>query len=146
MKRLLSLAVVVLALVVLSGCGKKEEADDLQPITMESLGAISTSVPAATEIKVQSSGAVVEAVTQVKEALPLPPQGPYKPTATEIQTALKQAGFYSGSIDGKIGPKSKKAIEDFQNANGLKVDGKVGPKTWEALGKYLITALEPAKR
>lgn len=55
----------------------------------------------------------------------------------DIQMALKSAGFYSGAIDGKIGPKTKKAIEEFQKANGLKADGKVGPKTWAVLEKYL---------
>jgi peptidoglycan hydrolase-like protein with peptidoglycan-binding domain len=124
---------------VLSSCGKREEMDDLQPITMESLGAISSST--APEVKVpEVKPAVTEITTQVKEALPLPPQGPYKPTNIEIQTALKNAGFYSGSVDGKIGPKSKKAIEDFQSANGLKADGKVGPKTWEVLSRHLIAA------
>ena len=57
--------------------------------------------------------------------------------AQQIQTALKNAGFYSGKIDGKIGPGSKKAIEAFQTSKGLKADGKVGPKTWAALGSYL---------
>jgi peptidoglycan hydrolase-like protein with peptidoglycan-binding domain len=51
----------------------------------------------------------------------------------KIQTALKNAGFYTGAIDGKIGPASRRAIEAFQQQNGLKVDGKVGPKTWAAL-------------
>lgn len=55
----------------------------------------------------------------------------------QIQAALKAAGFYQGNVDGKIGPASKKAIEAFQTANGLKADGKVGPKTWAALEKYL---------
>src|SRR3989338_2779431 len=45
----------------------------------------------------------------------------------QIQTALKNAGFYAGKIDGKIGPGSMKAIEEFQQSKGLKVDGKVGP-------------------
>ena len=143
MKRLLSLVVVVLALAALSGCGKKQEAEELQPITMESLGTIGTSA-ATTEVKAQE--VKVPVAVQVKEVLPLPPQGPYKPTGVEIQTALKHAGFYSGKIDGKIGPKSKKAIDDFQSANGLKVDGKIGPKTWEVLCKHLITTAEPAKR
>jgi len=57
--------------------------------------------------------------------------------AKDIQTALKNAGFYAGSVDGKIGPKTKKAIEAFQAANGLKADGKVGPKTWAELEKFL---------
>lgn len=56
----------------------------------------------------------------------------------DIQKALKNAGFYVGTVDGKIGPKTKKAVMDFQKANGLKVDGKVGPKTWAALEKYLM--------
>ena len=55
----------------------------------------------------------------------------------QIQTALKNAGFYTGKIDGKIGPGSKRAIEAFQQSKGLKVDGKAGPKTWAALEPYL---------
>lgn len=57
-------------------------------------------------------------------------------TTTEIQQALKNAGFYSGTIDGKIGPKSRQAIESFQAANNLTVDGKVGSKTWAKLAPY----------
>lgn len=56
----------------------------------------------------------------------------------EIQTALKAANFYTGNIDGKMGPKTKKAIVEFQKAKGLKPDGKVGPRTWAELEKYLI--------
>ena len=55
----------------------------------------------------------------------------------EIQTALKNAGYYSGSIDGKIGKQTKKAIREFQSANGLKADGIVGPKTRDLLLQYL---------
>ena len=57
---------------------------------------------------------------------------------TPVQTALKNAGFYTGSIDGKIGPKTKTAIQEFQKAKGLKVDGKIGPKTWAEMEKYLL--------
>lgn len=57
--------------------------------------------------------------------------------AMDIQRALKNAGFYDGGIDGKIGPKTKTAIEAFQKAKGLVADGKVGPKTWAELSKYL---------
>jgi peptidoglycan hydrolase-like protein with peptidoglycan-binding domain len=55
----------------------------------------------------------------------------------QIQRALKSAGFYQGPIDGKIGPKTKKAIIKFQEANGFKADGVVGKKTSAALNKYL---------
>jgi peptidoglycan hydrolase-like protein with peptidoglycan-binding domain len=74
----------------------------------------------------------------------LPPVVPSKPTAGEIQTALKNAGYYTGLIDGKIGPLTKKAIEDFQRANNLQVDGKVGPKTWALLGSYLNAVPTPS--
>ena len=57
----------------------------------------------------------------------------------QIQTALKAAGLYNGSIDGKIGPATKRAIEQFQTQNNLKADGKVGPQTWAALEKYLAS-------
>ena len=55
----------------------------------------------------------------------------------EIQIALKNAGFYAGPIDGKIGPKTKEAIREFQKARGLKADGKIGTKTWAELQKHL---------
>ena len=147
MKRLLSFGLVVLVLVALSGCGKKQETEELQPITMESLNTVSTPAQVAPDLKApETKIATTSAVAPAKEVLPLPPQGPYKPTGIEIQTALKNAGFYTGNIDGKLGPKSKKAIEEFQKANGLKADGKVGPKTWEAMSKHSSVAIEPIKR
>jgi hypothetical protein len=135
MKRLLVFALAVFAFAALSGCSKHHEADELEPVTLESLG-VPAQPQAMTQDAVMPAVAVNEPAVS-KELMPLPPQGPYKPTDIEIQTALKNAGFYAGSIDGKIGPKSKKAIEDFQSANGLKVDGKVGPQTWSVLAKYL---------
>ncbi len=154
------LLVLVLALgAYLTGCGKKEPSLDetmQEPMSMEALSTMNaTETKSIPEVK---SGDVKSAqeqvITQASEPKlePLPPQGPYKPTGTEVQTALKNAGFYTGTIDGKIGPKTKKAIEEFQAANGLKADGKVGPKTWGLLGKHLIapeSAVEgqaPAKK
>jgi len=55
----------------------------------------------------------------------------------DIQLALKNAGFYNGSIDGKIGKNTKRAIREFQKTNGLKADGVVGPKTRDLLLQYL---------
>lgn len=54
----------------------------------------------------------------------------------ETQSALKNAGFYNGKIDGVKGKRTRKAIREFQKANGLKADGVVGAQTWELLGKY----------
>jgi murein L,D-transpeptidase YcbB/YkuD len=60
----------------------------------------------------------------------------------QIQEALKLTGYYQGDIDGKVGPLTRKAIHEFQEAKGLVVDGKVGPKTWAELEKVL-TAAQP---
>ncbi|MCP4649045.1 MAG: peptidoglycan-binding protein [PVC group bacterium] len=56
---------------------------------------------------------------------------------TDIQKALKGAGFNPGHIDGQMGPKTKKVIREFQRENNLTIDGVVGPKTWEKLKTYL---------
>ncbi len=57
--------------------------------------------------------------------------------AKQIQTALKKAGFYTGEIDGKLGPRTKKAIKAFQKSKGLTADGVVDAKTWKELNRYL---------
>lgn len=55
----------------------------------------------------------------------------------QIQTALKNAGYYQGMVDGKKGKKTRRAVREFQKANNLPVDGRVGKNTWEALKGYL---------
>ena len=55
----------------------------------------------------------------------------------QIQTALKNAGYYQGTVDGKLGKKTRRAVRAFQRANNLPVDGKVGKNTWEVLKVYL---------
>ncbi|MFA5090582.1 MAG: peptidoglycan-binding protein [Candidatus Omnitrophota bacterium] len=59
------------------------------------------------------------------------------PNGKEIQIALKNAGFYSGIVDGDIGPETKEAIKKFQEANKLNPDGVIGSRTWSLLIKYL---------
>jgi len=54
-----------------------------------------------------------------------------------VQTKLKRWGYYTGSVDGIYGPKTKAAVKYFQRKNGLAVDGIVGPKTAAALGMTL---------
>jgi murein L,D-transpeptidase YcbB/YkuD len=50
-------------------------------------------------------------------------------TTKEIQTALRNAGYYNGPIDGVLGNRSREAVRKFQSDNGLKVDGLVGTQT-----------------
>lgn len=64
------------------------------------------------------------------------------PRVKDIQTYLKNAGFYKGAVDGIKGRGTNRAIKEFQQANGLKVDGVVGSQTWEALSKYSSASAE----
>ena len=57
-----------------------------------------------------------------------------------VQTKLKRWGYYTGSVDGIYGPKTKAAVVLFQKKNGLSADGIVGVKTAAALGISLSTS------
>ena len=52
----------------------------------------------------------------------------------EIQTRLKNWGYYTGSVDGVYGAKTEEAVKYFQRKNGLKVDGIAGKQTLEKMG------------
>jgi hypothetical protein len=54
-----------------------------------------------------------------------------------IQTALRNAGFPLGLIDGKFGERTQNALKNFQKQNGLSVNGRVDKRTWELLRNYL---------
>lgn len=51
-----------------------------------------------------------------------------------IQTRLKNWGYYKGSVDGIYGTQTKNAVISFQKKNGLTADGIAGPKTLEKIG------------
>ena len=53
---------------------------------------------------------------------------------SEIQTRLKNWGYYSGAVDGLYGSRTEAAVRWFQQKNGLSVDGQVGNQTLAALG------------
>ncbi len=50
-----------------------------------------------------------------------------------LQTALKNLGYYKGSIDGQYYDQTYAAVKSFQRANGLVVDGIAGKKTQNKL-------------
>jgi peptidoglycan hydrolase-like protein with peptidoglycan-binding domain len=54
----------------------------------------------------------------------------------DVQQFLANNGFNPGPIDGQSGPKTKKAVKEFQNTKGLFADGIVGNKTKAAMRAY----------
>lgn len=59
-----------------------------------------------------------------------------------VQQRLYDLGYLSGSVDGKFGLQTQKAVRAFQRAHKLeKIDGKVGPQTIEALFGENVIAL-----
>lgn len=61
-------------------------------------------------------------------------QGSSGSVVRQIQTRLKNWGYYDGSVDGIYGSKTTAAVRFFQRKNGLTVDGICGPQTLAALG------------
>ena len=50
-----------------------------------------------------------------------------------LQKQLKALGYYTGSIDGKMGRNTVNALKAFQKANGLEDDGVAGKETYAIL-------------
>lgn len=53
-----------------------------------------------------------------------------------IQTKLKNWGYYKGYVDGIYGYKTYSAVKYFQAKNGLRIDGVAGVETLKALGIF----------
>lgn len=134
--------VVVLGILcfVITGCKKKESESPFKNQLPEDNATITISStedmaePMALE---QGKESMVAASTTPIESTGVDSSTSTAPAPEAVQTALKNAGYYNGEIDGKIGPKSKEAVLSFQKDNGLTADGKVGPKTWAKLKPHL---------
>ena len=53
---------------------------------------------------------------------------------SQIQTRLKNWGYYDGAVDGVYGSRTEAAVRFFQQKNGLSQDGQAGDQTLAALG------------
>jgi len=138
---IIALAAVLILPMAISGCKGRVEKPAEEP-KMEVPESVSATGEIVTNIEPANTVAMEAIPPTATVGQTAPKMAPVVQSAIDktkdIQRALKNAGFDIGTIDGKIGPKTKKAIEDFQKSKGLKVDGKVGPKTWAELEKYLI--------
>ena len=132
-KKILWLGLAVVFIFSLNGCSTTRKNDELlnqglrnRVIFLESqINEKDNEIESLKEALSRSSESAGESLSEIK------------PTNLQIQTALKNAGYYQGAIDGKLGKNSRQAIKDFQKANNLRVDGKVGKVTWAALKAYL---------
>ncbi|MCL2058050.1 MAG: peptidoglycan-binding protein [Oscillospiraceae bacterium] len=61
-----------------------------------------------------------------------------------VQTKLKEKGFYTGPVNSKFGPLTEEAVRKFQGANGLEVDGIVGRATLNLLNAPTKSLDKPA--
>ncbi|OPY89354.1 MAG: Zinc D-Ala-D-Ala carboxypeptidase precursor [Smithella sp. PtaU1.Bin162] len=130
--------VLVILALILGGCatGARKQQQAPQPVTYEK------PQRSYQQETYYPSDYDYEDDTRPSESYKKPVSKTYSEPAVElshrqIQKALKNAGYYQGAIDGKIGPKTKEAILKFQRAKGLKADGVVGKKTSAALNRYL---------
>lgn len=129
--------IIIAGTMLLAGCScaiDAKKADELESRiqTLEAKTGITPSKETLPETS--STKEIKTSVSAAEDAVP------ETPTKKDIQKALKNAGFYTGEVDGKFGPKTKKSVEEFQTAQGLSADGKVGPNTWDKLKAYFNTA------
>ena len=52
------------------------------------------------------------------------------------QVELRYRDLYKGSLDGVLGPQTKRALARFQKTNGLDQTASIDARTWEALTDY----------
>ena len=90
---------------------------------------------AVVEVSEHSQSKIDQSQTQsAAESAAILRQGSSGSEVKEMQRRLKMWGYYSGSVDGKFGSATKKAVVAFQKKNGLTADGVVGKATYKALG------------
>lgn len=60
-------------------------------------------------------------------------EGDENSAVLELQTMLKELGYYYGDLTGKFGSLTKRAVRQFQDDNDITVDGVAGTKTMALL-------------
>ncbi|MDD5565454.1 MAG: peptidoglycan-binding domain-containing protein [Candidatus Omnitrophica bacterium] len=133
---------VVLALgffVSLNGCATSARQKDLEIQRLRNqVSALQAQLDQREESRVAQSMVQPEVVSrQMRPTKKVIGEAKSRPSLAQIQIALKNAGYYSGSIDGKMGAQTRNAIKTFQRDNNLLADGRVGKKTWSLLRGYL---------
>lgn len=129
------LAVVFSVIVFLSGCATAEKRQEAMQVRL--LQSRVDFLEAELGRRGQEISALEEALKKGQDAALKKRSAPLLLSVRQIQTALKNGGFYKGPVDGKMGPNTKEAIKAFQKEHGLKPDGIVGKLTSKELERYL---------
>lgn len=57
-------------------------------------------------------------------------------TVADVQSFLREQGYYNGQIDGVYGSETREAVRTFQEDQGLFGDGIIGNQTWDAMTDF----------
>jgi peptidoglycan hydrolase-like protein with peptidoglycan-binding domain len=89
-------------------------------------------------------GAITWAALTNGGPMPLLAQGASGGVVTRLQEVLAQGAWQAspGPADGVFGPKTRAAVEAFQNYANLSKDGVVGERTWDASVGGMMHTLE----
>lgn len=63
----------------------------------------------------------------------------------DAQIHLTTLGYYSGSLDGIMGPVTKNALRAFQRDDGLAMTGQLTPETFSRLAQYEYRGVHPVR-
>jgi len=72
--------------------------------------------------------------SQPNVSSPAAPQASNQNAIKSIQQALEQKGYNIGNADGVMGPKTRQALRQFQQEEGLPPNGQINQQTMAALG------------
>lgn len=80
-----------------------------------------------------AAGTLLAALIPAAEAVTYK-KGSSGAVVSQIQTKLKNWGYYAGDVDGIYGSATERAVRAFQRKNGLTADGKAGAQTLGGAG------------
>ncbi|WP_377887464.1 peptidoglycan-binding protein [Alkalihalobacillus sp. R86527] len=88
-------------------------------------------------------GATVKAVSTSSQTLSMGERGQ---AVSDLQTKLKNKGYYNYNVDGIFGPITEKAVKQFQKAKGLSVTGIVDQATENAVNAFATKTTKPSQQ
>lgn len=144
-RRALLLVVSVIFIASLSGCATARKQKDMEIQNLKNQVSLLESQIQSKDEEINSLRDSMNQISEEKETQAKKQTSAKKgilevksrPKVKQIQTALRNAGYDPGAVDGKMGRQTKDAVMAFQRANNLPADGIVGKKTWLLLREYL---------